>query len=116
MTHRVTDFLKIGWVIPQKTKPKGPSLRGSEFIFWYLTRFAISEKVSHLRYKLAVSKPLFSTSRLELNTKNESERPVQSETKIQVIYAHGTQSNRFSEDQVGDTTKNKTKGPQFTGQ
>ena len=35
-----------------KTKPMSPSLRGSEFSFWFLTRFAKPEKVSHLKYKI----------------------------------------------------------------
>ena len=51
-----------------------------------------------------------------LNTKNESERHVQSETNIELIFTHDTQGNKIKEDRVGKNTENKTKRPQFTKQ
>ena len=71
----------------------------------------LEETVSHLRLKFALVKALFSKSRIMLNTKNESERPVQSETNIVLIFNYDTQGNKIREDRVGNTTKNKTKRP-----
>ena len=44
-------------------------------MFWSLTRFAMSDKLSHLRHNFWISKTLFSTSQIEFNTINKTERP-----------------------------------------
>ena len=65
-------FQQIRWVIPEKTKADGPSLRSFEFLFWYLTRFSMSKKLSHLRYIFGIGKELSSTSQIQFNTKKKS--------------------------------------------
>ena len=44
-------------------------------MFWSLTRFAISDKLSHLRHNFWISKTLFSTSHIEFNTINKNRTP-----------------------------------------
>ena len=61
---------------------------------WYLTRFAMSVKLTHYWYKFAEA--LFSTSIIGLNTRKETERPVQ----LVANFSHEAQSNKFLEDRV----------------
>ena len=65
-----------GYVKQHEKNQTDPYLRATLFISWYFTLFAMAERLSHLTSKSVVAEAHFSTLRVELNTKNVTERPV----------------------------------------